>query len=50
MRKFIARRNSHVVQNRMALRFETQYVRWFEAKENQINIRLSFGVVLGGKS
>ena len=40
----------HVVQNRMALRFETQYVRWFESKENQINIRLSFGVVLGGNS
>ena len=40
----------HVVQNRMALRFETQYVRWFESKENQIKIRMTFGVVLGGKS
>ena len=40
----------HVVQNRMALRFETQYIRWFKSNENQIKIHLSFGVVLGGKS
>ena len=39
----------HVVQNIMALRFEARYVRWFEARENHINIRMTFGVVLGGK-
>ena len=39
----------HVVQNIMALRFEAQYMRWFEARNNLIKIGMSFGVVLGGK-
>ena len=39
----------HVVQNIMALRFEAQYMRWLEARENHINIRMTFGVALGGK-
>ena len=39
----------HVVQNIMALRFEARYVRLLEARENHINIRMTFGVVLGGK-
>lgn len=40
----------HIFQNRMAMRLETSYMRWFRAKENHITVRLSFGVVLGGKS
>ena len=40
----------HVFQNRMAMRLEASYLRWFRAKENHITVRLSFGVVLGGKS
>ena len=39
-----------VVQDRMAIRLETSYMRWFEEKENHIALRLSVGVVLGGKS
>ena len=39
----------HVFQNRMAVRLETSYIRWFRAKENHIAVRLSFGVVLGRK-
>lgn len=39
----------HVVQNIMALRFEAQYMRWFKARVNHINIRMTFGVALGGK-
>ena len=39
----------HVVQNIMALRFEAQYMRWLEARDNHIKIGMSFGVVLGGK-
>ena len=39
----------HVFHNRIAMRLETSYMRWFKAKENRITVRLSFGVVLGGK-
>ena len=39
----------HVFQNRMAMRLETSYMRWFEAKQNNIRLRMNFGFVLGGK-
>ena len=38
-----------VVQDRMALRFETRYKRWFESNTNETILMLSFGVVLGGE-
>ena len=40
----------HIVQDRMAIRLEALYMRWFEEKQDLIRLRLSFGVVLGGKS
>ena len=39
----------HVFQNRMVIRLETSYMRWFEAKQNNIRLRMAFGFVPGGK-
>ena len=40
----------HVFHNRIAMRLEASYLRWFEAETNHIGLRLSFGVVLGGQN
>ncbi len=39
----------HVFRNGIALRYEMQYVRWFDNKVNQIEFLLNVGVVLGGR-
>ena len=40
----------HIFQNKMAVRLEPSYMRWFQDKQDLIMLHLSFGVILGGES